>query len=97
MHHIICEAIYNLKFLALKYDDFNRIVEPYSYGLSDEGHELLRAYQVLGGSESGETTGWKLLRVDEIQRLAVLEDDFTDPRPGYRRNDSAMTTIFCQL
>lgn len=98
MNSIICSAIQNQKVLRITYDWGSRTVEPHAYGLNDDDHELLRAYQVSGSSESGETRGWKLFRVDEISSLSVLEDNFEGPRRGYRRGDKALDArIYCEL
>ena len=56
------------------------------------GNELLRVHQ-LRGCEQREP----LFEVGQMERLAVLEERFTRPGPNYKRNDSAMKTIFCQL
>ena len=94
----ICEAIQEQKFLQIYYEDGYRIVEPHAYGENTKGHELLRAYQVQGSSESGEYRGWKLFRIDEMHSIHVLNDNFDGPRQGYRRDDSALNlTIYCQL
>jgi hypothetical protein len=98
MNPTICEAIHERRVLRLNYHWGHRVVEPHAYGLNDNGHELLRVFQVSGASESGEHHGWKLLRVDEIHGLHVLDDQFAGPRPGYKRGDKAMDQrIFCQL
>jgi hypothetical protein len=58
----------------LRYDWGHRVVEPHVYGLTREGHELLRAFQVGGHSESGRRFGWKLFRVDEIENVHLPGD-----------------------
>lgn len=98
MNPAICEAIREHRVLQLNYHWGHRVVEPHTYGLNDNGHELLRVYQVSGASESGEHRGWKLLRVDEIRGLQILDEQFQGPRPGYNRGDRAMDqAIYCQL
>jgi hypothetical protein len=94
----ICTAIAQKRLLRLTYDWGTRTVEPHAYGRNSKGHELLRSYQVGGDSRSGESEGWKLFRVDEIRSLAMSEDTFAGPRPGYRRGDRAMDAeIYCEL
>ncbi len=98
MNSTICNAIRECRLLRLNYDWGYRAVEPHAYGLNDNGHELLRAYQIGGTSQSGETVGWKLFRVDEISGLHTTEDHFSGPRQGYKRGDKALDqTIYCQL
>lgn len=67
-----------------------RILEPHAFGISSEGNGLLRAFQTSGASSTGERVGWKLMRVDRIEDIAVLSSTFQSPRPGYRKGDSAM-------
>ncbi|MBI5115043.1 hypothetical protein HZA56_01060 [Candidatus Poribacteria bacterium] len=98
MNPVICEAIRERRLLRLNYHWGHRIVEPHAYGLNDNGHELLRVFQVSGASESGEHHGWKLLRVDEIHGLEILKEQFEGSRPGYKHGDKAMDQrIYCQL
>ncbi|RQX79199.1 hypothetical protein DF034_30390 [Burkholderia anthina] len=96
-HQQLIEAISNLRVLELRYDGYSRIIEPHAYGVSDEGHYLLRCYQTAGGSHSGSSIGWKLLRTGEIGSLYANGTVFQGARPGYKRSDSAMRHIYAQL
>lgn len=93
----ICEAINNRKLLQFSYDGYPRTVEPHTAGVDKKGHEALRAYQICGGSESGEYVGWKLFHVNEMRNVMVLPDQFAGPRARYKRNDSGFSFIQCQL
>jgi predicted DNA-binding transcriptional regulator YafY len=86
----IKNAIRKLRKVKIDYPPGTRTIEPHALGDSSEGNLLLRAYQTEGASASGEHEHWKLLRVDRIRSLAVLEDTFPGPRPGYKKNDKAM-------
>lgn len=90
-------AIRNKQLLSFNYDGYSRIVEPHTYGTDTKGHLALRAYQVRGGSESGEYSGWKLFHVSQIVNLSVLSDHFLNARPKYKRGDSGFSTIRAQL
>lgn len=96
MNQDICRAIEKHNFLELRYSGYSRIVEPHAYGRNKNGEEVLRCYQVSGGSESGEKEGWKLLKVVEVYSLSVDTHIFAT-RGNYRQNDSAMEIIFCQI
>lgn len=96
VNQLIFEAIRSKTVLELRYHGYSRLVEPHAYGLDKHDEPILRAYQVSGGSESGERSGWKLLKVDEIRSLHATGTRFV-PRPDYRLNDEAMSLIFCQL
>lgn len=98
MNPVMCEAIRGHRLLRLNYHWGHRVVEPHAYGLNDNGHELLRVFQVSGASESGEHHGWKLLHVDEIHGLEILKEQFEGSRSGYKHGDKAMDQrIYCQL
>lgn len=93
----ISSAIKNKQLLSFTYAGYVRVVEPHTYGIDSKGHPALRAYQVRGGSESGEYVGWKIFHVSEIQGLTDTQEYFAQARPQYRRNDSAFSTIHAQL
>lgn len=96
MNSIISQAIQQRKVLELRYHGYSRMVEPHAYGRDKDGDEILRCYQVSGGSESGERIGWKLLKVREVFSLHLTSDNFS-VRSEYKRNDKAMAYIFEQL
>lgn len=90
-------AIRNRKLLQFTYDGFNRLVEPHTYGIDGKGHFAIRAYQVSGGSESGEYVGWKLFHVAEIRSGIILDEQFPAPRNGYKRGDKWFSQIIVEL
>jgi hypothetical protein len=92
----ICNAIHHRKRLEFVYRECIRIVEPYAYGVGPSGHPLLRAYQVSGEAKTG-VPAWKLFRMEEVTEIIVRDDGFSEPNPGYQRNDPAMTKIYCEL
>lgn len=93
----LCQAIAQKHVVELHYHWGYRIVEPHVYGRHRDGHELLRAYQIGGQSESHEPVGWKLFRVAEISEVRLLGTRFAGARPGYNANDPGMARIFCEL
>lgn len=72
---MICSAINSRQLIQFNYEDSTRIVEPYCYGLSKNDSEVLRAYQVKGGSKSGHTTGWKLFSASKMENI-IISDEF---------------------
>lgn len=89
----IDSAIRNRQLLSFTYDGFARVVEPHTNGIDNKGHKALRAFQVQGGSESGEYVGWKLFHVSEMHQITVLSKNFSGPRPKYHRGDKAFSSI----
>lgn len=94
---IIADAIGHRQLLSFRYDGYIRIVEPHTYGIDKKGHETLRAYQISGGSDSGESVGWKIFHVSDMRSLSVISESFPAPRLGYKRGDRAFATIRAQL
>ena len=88
----IVAAIAGKRRLRFVYNDRDRIAEPQCYGIGTKGTELLRAHVV-----TGHRLPAALFDVAKIADLTVLDDTFDTPGPGYRRDDSAMVTIFAQL
>jgi hypothetical protein len=97
MHSAICDAIGAPRVIRFQYDGGMRTVEPHAYGQSNAGNDLLRAYQLSGASRSGESSGWKLFRVDEMTGIQVSDQHFAGPRAGYDRFDDAMRHVYCRL
>ena len=90
-------AIRNRNLLSFNYDGYSRTAEPHTYGIDGKGHHAIRAYQVAGGSSSGEYVGWKIFHVNDMRGLKVLPQQFAGQRPGYKRDDKAFSTILAQL
>ena len=92
MDQVIVDAIRNRRRLRFRYHDRERLVEPQCYGVGARGNELLRGYQLKGGSKPE-----PLFDVSKLGGLEVLDETFDRPGPHYRRDDSAMVRIFRQL
>ena len=92
MDAIILQAIRERRRLRFRYHGIVRVVEPQCYGIGSKGTELLRAHQILGGTQAE-----PLFDVSKISELVVLDQGFERPGPNYRKNDSAMKVVFCQL
>lgn len=97
MNARICNAIRDRKIIQFSYSGGFRKVEPLCHGISTVGNDLLRGWQIGGYSKSDEPRGWKLFRVDAISHLRITDEAFEGRRPGYNPDDSAMTTIYCNV
>ncbi len=92
-----CAALRAGKCLELRYDGFSRLVEVHAAGYTKDNNAIMRVWQVRGGSQSGERTGWKLMRADETFSAHLTEEASQAPRKGYKRGDAAMERIVCQI
>jgi predicted DNA-binding transcriptional regulator YafY len=92
MNALIVDAINSKRRITFSYNGRTRICEPQCYGIGNKGTELLRAHQIEGGTQRE-----PLFDVSKMQELTLLDRHFTRPGPNYKRDDSAMQTIFAQL
>lgn len=97
MNDKLCSAIDSKKVIRFLYDGGQRLAEPFCHGKGKQGQDFLRAYQVGGYSESGNSVGWKLFRVDQIRDITITLDSFSGVRPQYNPQDSAMREIYCAV
>ena len=89
---LIVQAIQEKRRLRFSYHGRTRLAEPQCYGISHKGTELIRVHQIQGGSQPE-----PLFNMAEVSDLVLLDEFFTKPGPNYKRDDSAMKIIFCQL
>jgi predicted DNA-binding transcriptional regulator YafY len=88
----IITAIKARRALSFVYNGRKRTVRPQCFGLGAKGTELLRGHQISGGAQPE-----PLFDVSRISDLVMLDEQFSRPGPNYKRNDSAMKTIFAEL
>lgn len=97
MDQRIAGAVREMRLLQFTYDGHHRIVETHAYGITTAGHEAIRCYQVAGSGSDGASTGWHLMLESKVIGLEALDECFHQPRPGYRKGDRGMSTIYCEL
>ena len=97
MNSQICDAVHLRIVLELRYHAYSRLVEPYVYGVSRVGDELLRCYQVAGGSVGGDRRGWKLLKVGEIASFHATQTSFEPRTRSYNPQDPGIPEIYCRI
>ena len=88
---LICKAIKKRQLIQFEYNGKLRTAEPQCYGMGTKGKELLRAYQV------NDPRVEKLFDLSKITNLVVLDEPFEAAGPNYKKRDSAMKKIFCEL
>ncbi|WP_026075966.1 hypothetical protein [Noviherbaspirillum massiliense] len=96
MNETLCRAIQEKRVLELRYHGYSRIVEPHVYGRNKKEEEMLRCYQLAGGSDSGERAGWKMLKVDDTFLVHLTETQFL-PRPDYQPEDKVIVDVFARI
>jgi hypothetical protein len=92
MNQILAQALHEQRRLRCVYHGKPRLVEPQCYGIGKRGTELLRVHQIRGGAKRE-----PLFDVAKMKDVVVLDEFFARPGPNYKKNDSAMAVIFCQL
>ena len=92
MNNVIIQALLERRRLQFTYNEKARLAEPQCYGIGAKGTELLRVHQIRGGSQRE-----PLFDVAKMSNVVLLEEVFARPGPNYKRNDSAMKIIICQL
>lgn len=92
MNPAIVQAISERRRLRFRYHGILRLVEPQCYGIGERGTELLRCHQIEGGSQPE-----PLFDLSKVSELVVLDERFQQPGPNYKKNDSAMRSIYDQL
>lgn len=96
MLQTIINAICTKQLLSFTYGGLPRLVEPHAVGLSTAGNQVMRCFQV-GGSHKKAGHDWELVKLEKIVGLVATGKYFAGPRPGYKRGDSAMSTIHAEL
>jgi hypothetical protein len=92
MNELLLTAIRNKRRIHFVYHDKQRIAEPQCYGISTAGKEVVRVFQVDGGSQQE-----PLFEVAKMEQLVLSNELFEQPGPNYKRGDSAMSVIFAEL
>ncbi len=92
MIQMIAEAIQTRLTLCFSYKGEQRKAEPHTYGVSSKGEDMVCAWQTVGSSGQG----YRLFMIDGMSGIS-LGDGFSNPRPGYHRNDQRFVSIFAEL
>jgi hypothetical protein len=79
---VLWDAIVNRRTISFVFRGHVRTAEPHCYGLSSDGRELLKAYQVAGYSKSAPLPGWRTYEVVKMLEINVGPHFFTDASPS---------------
>ena len=103
----VIDVINNHNYVDVNYVDDEgravgrRLIQPYAYGLSMAGNEVIRVFQMSGDSFKGQP-GWKTMRLDRITYWHPRKQTFKTPPPmqGYNvpnyndLGDGSMSKVF---
>ncbi len=73
-----------------------RVVQPHAILRKPDGTELLEAYQIRGGTETGAEHGWKHFDLARIERAELLDERF-EPRRDFRPVSGQSGTLVAQV
>src|SRR6185437_7755985 len=96
MNIVLCDAIRERRLVRFVYAGYERIVEPYTYGTTREGRELLMGWLARGWSSSVTAPGWRTFHVDEMHDVAATAESFAGWRAGYRGGGRRFANVYCQ-
>lgn len=98
MNTTICDAIRDGEIVEFDYDGMVRIVEPFIYGLTNEGLQILKGYQIGGyNRENDNSYSWVTFEVSQIGTIKFIGKKFTTRRDGYEEQSSTIKTVYCKF
>lgn len=77
LHALLCDAIRARRLVRFTYDGYERVVEPYVYGVNTAGHEALLGWLVAGWTASETAPGWRMYLVPEMRQATATAERFT--------------------
>lgn len=97
MSIVIIKAINEKRLLSVFYDGGERKIAPCCYGNGRKGQELLRCWQISGFSQSGEIPAWKLMTVEKMQNVQILDESFTTPAGYDTAGDKTIPHVIAKI
>lgn len=94
--HVACEALSSGRCLSITYDGHSRLVEVHAVGTTKDGKPVMRVWQI-HSTEPGFTPQFRLFRLDRAWTYATTDEPSQAPRRGYKRGDSHIAVIRCQI
>lgn len=92
----LVRAIDEKRLIQLTYKGGSRIAEPHDYGVQ-KGIARLLIYQVRGYSRSRKPSGWRLLDVEGIQHLELLDERFPGSRVDGDEHHQQWDQLFARV
>ena len=95
-HEIIWSAIEKRHHITFVYDGKRRVAEPHDYGIQN-GRVRLLVYQFAGESNSGRLPAWRLVDVEGMSELKILDTIFSGNRPAPSGQHHKWDQIFVRV
>ena len=95
MHDLICQAIRDRRLIEVTCKGLVRQVEPYLIFGSKSGDTVLHSWQVGGEGGKTERPDWCNLRVQEIERIQILDRSYQQPHAGYNPFSPRFHIVLC--
>ena len=91
-------AIANKRLIEFVYSGAQRVAEPHDYGVQKERTRLL-VYQLRSSSSPSprEARGWRLLDVEKIERLQVLDEPFPGSRGDAHQSHYVWEVLYARV
>ncbi len=91
-------AIANKRLIEFVYSGAQRVAEPHDYGVQKERPRLL-VYQLRSASSPSaqQGRGWRLLDVEKIERLQVLDAPFPGSRGDAHQSHYAWDVLYARV
>jgi len=93
----LVSAIKERRIVIFRYHGLDRVVQCATIGYTTSGRPAVRAYQIEGGTHSGQVPCWRLFLIEEISEPVLTEDRFFCAPPFYRKSDPAFSRIDAEL
>ncbi len=94
MQTLICQAIRAKSTISFVFEGKLRTAEPFTLGYhKDTGNMVLSAYCLTGGNSQP----WDMYKVSNLSKVSILNGRTNPNRAGYKKNDSRMKQILCEL
>lgn len=96
MDRLLREAIAGRRLIKFMLDGITRVAEPHDYGTL-KGVDRVLVYQVGGGSRSGGLPDWRLVTIDKMSRLEVLDRTFAAPQETLNKRRHHWERLFASV
>jgi hypothetical protein len=91
MKDLICTAVRQKKTARFGYEGASIIAEPFCVGVSTDGKEVMKGFQIAGGA-----SGWRLYEIAKMQNFDITKLTFGLTRQGFKAEEN-MKSVECKV